>query len=217
MTEGPSGKAPPDTRKPSQVAEADPGADRRASKLIRNLAVGGAVVVGLVAGFQLITQGASSVSSLSAADYRARSEVGNGPAPDFALPILGGDGNLSLRSFRGSIVVLNFWASWCSPCRKEAPDLARTAVAYRARGVRFLGVDERDDPAAALAFQREFGITYPSVFDPAGSLADDYGLLGLPTTYVISREGRLLFKFSGFLDKPTLVSTLDSVLKTSPT
>ena len=191
--------------------------DRTASKLIRNLTVGGAILIGLLAGYQLVTRGASSVTSLSVADYRARSEAGNGPAADFTLPTLAGDANVSLRSFRGSIVVLNFWASWCAPCRKEAPDLARTAVAYRAQGVRFLGVDERDDPAAALAFQREFGITYPSVFDPAGSLADDYGLLGLPTTYVISREGRLLFKFSGYLDKATLVSTLDSVLKTSTT
>ncbi len=176
------------------------------------MSIAGAVMIGLLAGFQLVTRGTSSVTSLSPADFRARSEAGNGPAPNFALPTLAGDATLALQSFRGSVVVLNFWASWCAPCREEAPDLERAAVAYRSRGVRFLGVDERDDAAAALAFQREFKISYPSVFDPAGSLADDYQLVGLPTTYVISRDGRLLYKFTGFLDKATLTSTLDAVL-----
>jgi cytochrome c biogenesis protein CcmG/thiol:disulfide interchange protein DsbE len=217
VTEGPEGNDPPDAHEPGEASEGEAEGYRRASKLIRNLSIGGAVVIGLLAGYQLVTRGASSVSSLSTADYRVRSEVGNGPAPDFTLPVLGGDAKMSLRSLRGSIVVLNFWASWCAPCRREAPGLERAAVAYRARGVRFLGVDEQDDAAAALAFQREFGITYPSVSDPGGSLVDDYGLLGLPTTYVISRQGRLLLKLSGFLDEPTLVATLDSVLKTSPT
>lgn len=192
-------------------------ADRRATKLIRNLSIAGAVVIGLLAGYQLITRGTSSATSLSPADYRARSEAGNGPAPNFTLPSLSDDTTLALRSFRGSVVVLNFWASWCAPCRQEAPDLERVAVAYRSQGVRFFGVDERDDPAAALAFQREFKISYPSVFDPAGSLADDYQLVGLPTTYVISGDGRLLYKFTGFLDKLTLTSTLDAVLTTAAT
>ncbi len=193
------------------------GSEQRASRLIRTLSIAGAVVIGLLAGYQLVTRGTSSVTSLSPADYRARSEAGNGQAPDFTLPTLSGEATLTLRSFRGSVVVLNFWASWCAPCIEEAPDLERVAVAYRSQGVRFLGVDERDDPAAARAFQREFEITYPSVFDPAGSLADDYRLVGLPTTFVISRDGRLLYKFTGFLDKPTLTSTLEAVLATGTT
>jgi cytochrome c biogenesis protein CcmG/thiol:disulfide interchange protein DsbE len=129
------------------------------------------------------------------------------------MATLGRSGNLSLSSLRGNVVVVNFWASWCGPCREEAPDLEATSRAYRSRGVRFLGVDERDDEAAALAFVREFDITYPSVFDPSGALADDYALLGLPTTVVVDRNGQIVYRFTGYLDAPVLRSALDDVLE----
>ncbi len=84
---------------------------------------------------------------------------------------------------------------------------------YRNRGVRFLGVDHRDDRAAALAFVDEFGITYPSVSDPAGALADDYELVGLPSTFVIHRRGSIVYRFTGYLDGAVLRSALDDVLR----
>nr|MBA2599961.1 TlpA family protein disulfide reductase [Actinomycetota bacterium] len=150
--------------------------------------------------------------ALSVANYQARAEVVDTPAPDFELPLLGEDGSLRLSDLRGDVVVLNFWASWCSPCRIEAPDLQAVWQDYRDQGVRFVGVDELDDTFAAQGFVREFAITYPSVFDPSGSLADDFGFIGLPATYVIDRQGNIVYRFQGFIDGPTLRSSLDEVL-----
>lgn len=186
-----------------------PGGPRRLLK-IGSIAVAGAIVV--LAAFQLRTGSMATPGSFSVADRRAQAEADGSQAPDFDLPLLDGDGELKLSSLRGSIVVLNFWASWCGPCREEAPDLQAAWIDYQDRGVRFVGVDERDDRAAALAFVDEFGITYPSVFDPAGSLADDFAFLGLPSTFVIDAEGNIVYRFTGFIDGPTLRSALDAVI-----
>lgn len=110
-------------------------------------------------------------------------------------------------------MTLNFWASWCAPCRLEAPDLQATWEAYRQRGVQFLGVNYRDDKAAANAFTDEFRITYPSVFDPSGSLAFGYELIGVPTTFIIDGQGHVRFQFRGYLDGAVLRRALDDVLK----
>lgn len=180
--------------------------------LVRVLSIGGSLVILAAAGLQLLTRGTSNVAGLSAADQGARAQAASGPAPGFTLPLVPGSGEVSLRSLRGQVVVLNFWASWCVPCRLEAPVLEAASRAYASRRVSFLGVDEQDDRPSATAFQREFGITYPSAFDPSGTLVDDYGLIGLPTTLVISRDGRLLYRLLGRMDRETLTSTLDVVL-----
>jgi thiol-disulfide isomerase/thioredoxin len=125
--------------------------------------------------------------------------------------INGGD-RIRLSDLAGNVVVLNFWASWCGPCRREAPGLQGTWEAYTHRGVRFLGVDHRDDQAAARAYEGEFGITYPSVYDPAGELAFDYELVGLPTTFIIDRSGRIVFRFTGYTDAGILRKALEDVL-----
>lgn len=107
---------------------------------------------------------------------------------------------LNLDSLRGHVVVVNFWGSWCSPCRAEAPGLSRLSKEVYGEGTRFVGVDIRDNQSAALAFESEFGITYPSVFDPGNASAAGFNPwppVGTPTTYVIDTRGRIAAVFSG--------------------
>lgn len=115
---------------------------------------------------------------------------------------------LSLASYRGHVVVLNFWGSWCTPCRAEAPALAALDRHFRPAGVRFLGVDIRDTAAAAGAFRRNFGITYPSLNDPSDSIALGFRHTvppaGTPTTLVIGRGGEIVARVVGQASYPDL-------------
>jgi thiol-disulfide isomerase/thioredoxin len=127
--------------------------------------------------------------------------AGKGPvAPRVAGSVLGG-GKLSLAQFHGRVLVLNFWGSWCTPCRAEAPTLSALARHFRGAGVQFLGVDIRDSNASAEAFQRTFNITYPSLSDPADEVALAFRSTvppaGIPTTLVINRAGRVTARVVG--------------------
>jgi cytochrome c biogenesis protein CcmG/thiol:disulfide interchange protein DsbE len=114
------------------------------------------------------------------------------PAPAFSLQRLSG-GDLSLASFRGKTVVLNFFASWCAPCKREAPDLESIWRRHRSDGLVVLGVDSGDTKGAVRSFLRAHGITYPIAFDPGQKLAlGAYALPGLPVTYVINPAGRIV-------------------------
>jgi len=156
------------------------------------------------------TQG---VLGFSVADYQAKAEIQQGSAPDFTLPSLQGGRPITLSSLRGHVAVLNFWGSWCAPCRIEAPGLEQTWQDYRSKGVRFVGVDERDDDAAGRAFVSEFRLGYPSVTDASGRLAAPYGLFGMPTTFVIDAQGQLWYRFVGYLNADILRSTLETVVQ----
>jgi cytochrome c biogenesis protein CcmG, thiol:disulfide interchange protein DsbE len=102
------------------------------------------------------------------------------------------DGEIALRELRGVPVVLNFWASWCPPCRQEAPRLERRWRAGRKRGVLVMGLDMQDLTGSAKEFIREFGITYPNVRDPGDDVAREWGVTGLPETFFISARGRVV-------------------------
>ncbi len=125
-----------------------------------------------------------------------RSSAGRA-APDFELPLLTSEGTLSSEELKGSPVVVNFFASWCAPCREEAPLLQQTWEEYRDQGVTFIGVSIRDAASDAEDFIQEFGITYPVVHDPAEALAAKIGVRGLPETYFIDEEWRFAGASSG--------------------
>ena len=113
------------------------------------------------------------------------------PAPDFTLGRLDRPGSLQLSSLRGKVVVLNFWASWCQPCKLEAPDLAASAKKWSGRVV-VLGVDVNDPSGDARGFMRKYGITYPVVHDNKNVTSPKYGLTGLPETFFLDRRGRIV-------------------------
>jgi cytochrome c biogenesis protein CcmG, thiol:disulfide interchange protein DsbE len=133
-------------------------------------------------------------------------------APAFALPDLGGEGDLALENYRGSAVVVNFWASWCAPCREEAPLLEAAWLKHRDRGVVVLGVDARDLVSDGRAFVREFGLTYPNAYDGPGKIADSFGLIGFPETYFLDREGRIVHLVSGPLTEESIDDGIEKAL-----
>ncbi len=115
-----------------------------------------------------------------------------GPAPAFSLRRLDTSGTLALASLRGKPVVLNFWASWCVPCKGEAKMLEDAWQRYRSQGVVFVGIDWHDVKSDARRFLDLHGVTYPTVLDGSGSITDRYGVVGVPETYFIDRRGRLV-------------------------
>src|SRR5438874_10415128 len=113
---------------------------------------------------------------------------------NFTLPRLDKPGKLELASLRGKVVVLNFWASWCVPCKQEAKTFQRVWQEYRSRGVVVLGVDSKDFSGDAHSFAKRYGLTYPLVRDSDGSLWGPYGVSFLPVTRVIDRRGKYVGK-----------------------
>ena len=113
-------------------------------------------------------------------------------APAFALERLDRDGTLTLSQLAGKPVIVNFWASWCIPCREEAPRLQETYERYRKQGLVVLGVDFQDFRGDAKRFMKRFGVTYPNVYDGKGSLVGKWGLRGVPETFFVDRQGRVV-------------------------
>jgi len=148
-----------------------------------------AVLLGFLA---LVT--AQHQRSLAVGTALARGETP--PAPPVTFPTFEG-GRVSLGDLRGHPIVMNFWAAWCVPCREEAPLLEGIWKAYREKGLVVLGVDTQDLSEPARGFITRFGITYPNVRDPDGSVAHLFGATGVPETFFIGADGRVLGKFPG--------------------
>jgi cytochrome c biogenesis protein CcmG/thiol:disulfide interchange protein DsbE len=127
---------------------------------------------------------------------------------DFELTRLNGEGSLKLSSLRGKVIVVNFWAAWCDPCKSEAPRFQSAYERYRGR-VEFVGVDTADFSGDAREFIERYGVTYPNVRDPGTQVLEDYGGLPLPRTFVIDRSWRV----SGYIYGEARAEELQSVIE----
>jgi peroxiredoxin len=185
----------------------------------RNVILAAAVLAGVLLAVALLAGwgggGSSGVTYIGGGDSAVLYAAGHRPlAPDFSSTTLTGT-PVRFSSYRGKVVVLNFWGSWCDPCRAEASTLALVAKQYQPTGVRFLGVDERDTTASAEAFTRNFGVTYPSLNDPSQEIALDFTavvpLEGTPTTLVIDPTGHIAGAVFGPATYPELTAILAKV------
>jgi cytochrome c biogenesis protein CcmG/thiol:disulfide interchange protein DsbE len=133
-------------------------------------------------------------------------------APAFSLRRLDGPGRVSLDAYRGRPVVLNFWASWCVPCKSEAAVLERDWTSYHGRGVVFLGVDYTDSVSDARRFVSAHALTFTMVEDGSGKVTGSYGVSQVPETYVLSRQGRVVAHLAGPITDPGFAAKFRSAL-----
>ena len=133
-------------------------------------------------------------------------------APAFTLRRLEGSGKVSLSSYRGRPVVLNFWASWCEPCKSEAAVLERDWTSYRNRGVVFLGVDYHDLASDARRFVSAHSLTFTMLADGSGKVTGSYGISQVPETYVLNRQGRVVAHLAGPITDPGFAGKFRSAL-----
>lgn len=142
---------------------------------------------------------------------RGRPKVGD-EAPDFTLEILDGD-LITLSDLRGKVVLVNFWASWCDPCKDEAPGLEMLWQAYKDEGAVFIGIDWSDSELSARKYLKDFGVTYPNGRDLGQHIADSYRLDGVPETYLIDKDGIVdWFHLGPITDFPALSDRIQWLL-----
>lgn len=134
-------------------------------------------------------------------------------APQFELATLSDAGDsLALRDFRGKVVMVNFWASWCGPCRVEHPVLVQVSQRYDDDSVRVLGIVYQDSPENARRFMDQLGGDWPSLLDPGTRTAIDFGVYGVPETYFLSPDGRIAYKHTGPVTWELVSTKVDSLL-----
>ena len=119
------------------------------------------------------------------------------PAPDFSLAARGG-GTVQLSSLKGQVVMINFWATWCGPCRQEMPLLDQLHAKYEPLGFTLLGVNVEPDSAAATAWLKGMPVTFPILFDTNNAVAEQFGVMGMPSSVFVDREGRVRYVHRGY-------------------
>jgi cytochrome c biogenesis protein CcmG, thiol:disulfide interchange protein DsbE len=165
--------------------------------------IGVLAVIGLL-GYGLLSKGGDTIA------------VGDS-APDKELSVLGGDGSGEIEDYRGSWVLVNFWASWCAPCRSEAPALESFQRQHSPQGFTVLGINLDDTSDDAIAFVRRFGLTYPQLRDGDGSdRRDAYGMTGFPESFLVDPAGKLALIRRGPVDERYLAEQVAPLIK-SPT
>lgn len=173
------------------------------------VAGGSLFIVGFIG---LLAWGLSNKSSVTGLSGFTR--VGR-PAPDFQMELFG-DGGITLSEQRGSVVVINFWSSTCPPCRNEARELEAIWRTYRDRGVVFIGANIQDSYEPARRFLDEFGVTYPNGPDADGRITVDYGVVGIPVTFVVDGDGTVARRWVGAIDFERLTMWIDELLGGTP-
>ena len=133
------------------------------------------------------------------------------PAPDFTLSLFDG-GAITLSDLKGKVVLIDFWASWCGPCRQEAPALAQVYREYQERGVEFIGISIWDRLGDAKDYAQGLGITYPKGLDAEGTILVDYAVRGIPEKFFINARGELVTKYIGPSEVEGLREILDQML-----
>lgn len=173
--------------------------------------VGQGVAIGLVVALLglLVWKVAQDEGGNPAADFAEGKRV---QAPSFALRRLDGDGTIRLDSLRGNVVVINFWASWCNPCKKEMPRLEQAWQRYRGRGVTFIGVNTTDFTGDAQRFVERYRVTFPNVRDANGRVLAKYGGLPIPWTYFVARDGRIVGYIRGEVTAEALEDGLQEAI-----
>jgi cytochrome c biogenesis protein CcmG/thiol:disulfide interchange protein DsbE len=163
-------------------SDARPGRVQRVAQL--------AALIGVAALLGLLIWKVAFGRTTGAADELAEGKLVHAPA--FTLDRLDRNGQLAVADLRGKAVVVNFWASWCIPCRDEAPVLQKTYERYRDQGLVVLGVDVNDFRQDARRFMKRYGLTYPVVYDGKGSTVGKWGVRGFPETFFVDRTGKLV-------------------------
>lgn len=173
------------------------------------------VVVSLVCVGLLVLLGSQLLVPAQNSANAGSSPLIGRPAPDFTLPALSAQPAPAIRlaSLKGKPVMINFWASWCVPCQREAPLLQATWQRMQSQGIVFIGIDFQDDRTQALNFLRTYGITYPNVVDGSGSTAINYGLTGIPETFFLNRQGVIVSKLIGEMTQQAFQNNLQGILR----
>lgn len=133
-------------------------------------------------------------------------------ASSFSLKLLGGK-EFKLGDEKGKVVVINFFASWCHPCKTEAPALEKVYENYKDKGVLFIGIAIQDKEANVRGYVKEFGIRFPVGIDSAGNIAEAYKIYGIPKTFIIDKDGRFSYIHMGEITEHDLINEVEKALK----
>ena len=170
------------------------------------------LIVGVVLILGLIAIMAVNMIDIESVDLKDRK------APEFSLALFDQfeDDQIALSDLRGQVVVVNFWASWCVECYKEADLLEQAWQDYKDRGVVFIGVDHLDTEKEALAYMEKYNITYPSGPDLGDKISQDYAITGVPETFFIDKDGNIVHVQLGPIEKTQLYGLIDKLLAQQP-